>query len=113
MCVFVLFEQKQAVVFTTRIKESENAVGSTDSDKIFLNDSIVSNASDLPTTPGSCKMTPKQLQRRLESKKKKHEKERAKLEHERKIQEEIEALQHEKKERDIQKKGERGENGNL
>lgn len=85
--------------------EDSNNVG----DKSILNDSIISNASDQCLTPA--RMTPKQLQRRLESEKKKQEKEVARLERERKLQEERDQRQREKEERELQKKREREEKG--
>lgn len=81
-------------------------------DDSLINDSVVSNASDHCSTPANTKMTPKQLQRRLESEKKKQEKERAREERERISQEEKEQRQREKEERELQKKREREEKGN-
>lgn len=73
-----------------------------------LNDSVVSNPSEQCSTPSNHKLTPKQMQRRLESEKKKQEKELARIERDRKLQEEREQRQREKEE---QKKRERDEKG--
>lgn len=85
-----------------RGKSSSNDEGSE------LNDSVVSNPPEQCSTPTANKLTPKQMQRRLESEKKKQEKEQARLERERKLQEEREMRQREK---DLQKKREREEKG--
>lgn len=69
-----------------------------------LNDSVVSNPAEQCSTPTNHKLTPKQMQRRLESEKKKQEKEQARLERELKIQ-------REKEEKELQKKREREEKG--
>lgn len=88
--------------------ETSSSMGSDDEEsnhireKSLLNDSLLSSTSDQCLTPA--KMTPKQLQRRIESEKKKEEKELAKLERERKLQEE-------KEQRQLQKKREREEKG--
>lgn len=80
-------------------------------DTKILEDSVVSNVSDQCSTPNNHRLTPKQLQKRLESEKKKQEKEMARLERERKLQEEKELRQREKEERELQKKREREEKG--
>lgn len=81
---------------------SDNEESTNIGEKSLLNDSLLSSTSDQCLTPA--KMTPKQLQRRIESEKKKEEKELAKLERERKLQEE-------KEQRQLQKKREREEKG--
>lgn len=73
-------------------------------DASTLNESILSNVSEQCTTPANHKITPKQMQRRIESEKKKLEKEQARVDRERK-------LQREKDERESQKKREREEKG--
>lgn len=83
--------------------EHNQSSGDEDLDECVLNESAVSNVSDKCLTPSN-KLTPKQIQRRVESEKKKQEKEQAKLERERK-------LQREKEERELQKKREREEKG--
>lgn len=83
----------------------EHSKSSGDDEGNVLNDSIVSNPPEKCSTPTNLKLTPKQVQRRLESEQKKREKEQARLERERK-------LQREKEEKELQKKRERDEKGN-
>lgn len=92
-------------------KENEITSDAEDFNASALNDSILSNASEQCLTPANHKLTPKQMQRRLESEKKKQEKEQARLDRERKFQGEKELRQREKVEKELQKKREREEKG--
>lgn len=69
-----------------------------------MNDSAVLDVSEHSSTPASHKLTPKQIEKRVESEKKKQEKERVRIERERKLQEE-------RNKRELQKKREREEKG--
>lgn len=104
-------ERNVDVNASTTMPEQEIVDGgkcSSNDEESELNDSVVTNPSEQCSTPTANKLTPKQMQRRLESEKKKQEKEQARLERERKLQEEREMRQREK---DQQKKREREEKG--
>lgn len=110
-------DSKENVDFNTSMVTTEQEVDKLnesyiDNDDNVLDESIVSNPSEQCLTPSNIsKLTPKQVQKRLESEKKKQEKEMARLERERKLQEEKELRQHEKEEKELQKKREREEKG--
>lgn len=91
--------------------ENEEVRDADELNQSALDDSILSNGSEHCSTPASHKLTPKQIQRRLESEKKKQEKEQARIDRERKLQEEKELRQREKADKELQKKREREEKG--
>lgn len=100
-------------VLTEQEVREQSKSNSDDDEGNVLNDSVVSNPAEQCATPTNHKLTPKQMQRRVESEKKKQEKEQARLERERKLQEEKEMRQREKEEKELQKKREREEKGTL
>lgn len=98
---------------TSKADESEldDSVFEEDFDKSIMNISIVSNASlcDDPSTPVNQTLTPRQLQRKADSEKKALERHNAKIERERKLQEEKMQRQKEREQKEEQRRREKEE----